>query len=191
MDAVVTTPAAEEALGAGASVTIMLTVAEPNTAVGVPLTVHPAPAPRTPFHATAKPAGAAPINAQVYDVAAALPPEMAGSVAPALALEYGAFTSPFPSVFARASAENTWNIFVDAVMAVDLVESALPVSVAESVIVVAGNVTVGVPVTWQESAIAPWAPLANGATASPAGRAGLKLHAVSGRMPFIVEMVCE
>jgi hypothetical protein len=181
LDATVTVPAAEEALGAGASVTMMLTVAEPNTAVGVPLTVQPAVAPTRPFHVTVKPAGAAPENAQVYEVAAALPPEMAGSVAPAFVLEYAAPTSPFPSVFARASAAKTWNMFVEAVMAVDLVESALPVSMAVRVTVAAAKVAVGVPETTQLAPV--------GVTIRPAGRGGAKMHAVSGRMPPVVGIV--
>src|SRR5208282_4018081 len=103
---------------------------------------------------------------------------MAGSVAPALALEYAALTSPFPSVFARARAEKTWNMFVDVVMPVKGAESALPVSVAESFMLAGANAAVGVPETTQ---VVPTT-----FTARPAGSGGAKVHAVSGRMPPVV-----
>src|SRR5208282_4907204 len=80
---------------------------------------------------------------------------MAGSVAPALALEYAAFTSPFPSVFASASAGKTWNMFVEAVIATPEGTAVLPVSMAVTVTMLGPKMAVGGPVTLQFTPNAP------------------------------------
>src|SRR5208282_4143736 len=100
LDVAVNVPAAEYGLGV-ISVTLIMVVAGPKTAVGVPLTVQPAPAPVTLFQAAAKPAGEVPVKVQTYVADAGLPPVIEGSAAPTFKLEYAAVTSPFPSVAMR------------------------------------------------------------------------------------------